>query len=553
MSNEKETTIRKYALKNAVKFDGEATVGPVMGKVMGESEECRKDPTGTKELVEQIVNEVNKLSLDEQTSRLKKKMPEYFEEKDEEEINRLPEIEGEEIVMRMAPYPSGPLHIGNSRMVILNDEYVKRNDGKLVLFYDDTIGSEKKKPLIEAFDLIKEGLEWLGVEWHETHYKSKRMEIYYEYGQKIIEMGEAYVCECSAEKLRNSRKKGIECEHRSRTVEENLAKWNKMLEGGFEEGEVTLRLKTDMEYPDPAFRDRVLFRVSNQEHPRVGNKYHVWPLLEFSWAIDDHLLNMTHILRGKDLVMEDKMEEYIWDLFGWEKCEFLHYGMLRLRDVRLSKSEFQQQIKEGNLRGWDDPRTWSLQSLKRRGIQPDAIRDFILDFGMSKTDIEVPASKLYAKNRELIDEEANRYFFVKDPVEIELIGEIDIDEAEIPRHPDFSDRGNRKIKVKDKLYISEKDWKENEGKEVRLKNLCNIKLDGHKGYITDIANKDILKIQWLPGGKECRVEQVDGSYDEGIVENNLDEVDMNDIVQFERYGFVKILDKSPWMAAYGHR
>ncbi len=553
MSVERSELIRKYALKNAVKFEGEATVGPVMGKVMGESEEFRKDPSGTKELVEKIVKEVNKLSLEEQTSELKNKMPEYFEEKEEEDIDRLPEIEGDNIVMRMAPYPSGPLHIGNSRMAILNDEYVKRNDGKLVLFYDDTIGSEKKKPLIEAFDLIKEGLEWLGVEWHETHYKSDRMEIYYEYGQKIIEMGEAYVCECSADELRKNREKGIECEHRSRSVNENLEEWKKMLDGVFEEGDVTVRLKTDMQYPDPAFRDRVLFRVSNQKHPRIGDKYHVWPLLEFSWAIDDHLLGMTHILRGKDLVMEDKMEEYIWDLFGWEKCEFLHYGMLRLRDVRLSKSEFQQQIKEGELRGWDDPRTWSLQSLERRGIHPEAIRDFILDFGMSKTDIEVPASKLYAKNREIIDEEANRYFFVKDPVEIELIGDLDIDQAEIPRHPDFSERGNRKIKVEKRLFISKKDWNENEGKEVRLKNLCNIKLEGQKGYVTDVANKNILKIQWLPEGETCEVERPDGSYDEGIVEANIKEVEMNDLVQFERYGFVKILEKSPWKVGYGHR
>lgn len=553
MSLERSELIRKYALKNAVKFDGEATVGAVMGKVMGESEECREDPAGTNELVGKIVAEVNKLSLEEQTNELKKIMPKYFEKEEKADINRLPEIEGENVVMRMAPYPSGPLHIGNSRMVILNDEYVKRNDGKLVLFYDDTIGSNKKKPLIEAFDLIKEGLEWLGVEWHETHYKSERMEIYYDYGEKIIEMGEAYVCECTAEELRMNREKGIECQHRGRSIEENLEKWNKMLKGYFKEGEVTVRLKTDMQYPDPAFRDRVLFRISNKEHPRVGDKYCVWPLLEFSWAIDDRLLGMTHILRGKDLVMEDKMEEYIWDLFGWGGCEFLHYGMLRLRDVKLSKSEFQQQIKKGGLRGWDDPRTWSLQSLERRGIQPDAIRDFILDFGMSKTDIEVPASKLYAKNRELIDEKANRYFFVKDPVEIELIGDIDTETAEIPRHPDFPERGNRKIKVKEKMYISKKDWEENEGEEVRLKNLCNIKLDGDKAYITDIANKDILKIQWLPDGEECSVEMPEGSYDKGIVERNVNETDLKDIIQFERYGFVKIIERSPWMMAYGHR
>ncbi len=553
MSDEREELIKRYALRNAVKFDGEANLGPVMGKVMGESEECREDPDGTKDLIMKTIQQVNQLSLEEQKKELKGLMPEFFEEKEKQEEDTLPELDADDVVMRMAPYPSGPLHIGNSRMVILNDEYVKRYDGKLVLFYDDTIGSEKKKPLLEAYDLIKEGLEWLDVEWHENYYKSERMEIYYEYGEKIIEMGEAYVCECDAESLRKNREKGVGCEHRERSIEKNLEEWEKMLEGEFKEGEVTVRLKTDMQYPDPAFRDRVLFRVSHNEHPKVGDKYHVWPLLEFSWAIDDHLLGMTHILRGKDLVMEDKMEEYIWNLFGWEDCEFLHYGMLRLKDIKLSKSEFQQQIKNDQLRGWDDPRTWSMQSLERRGIEPDALREFILDFGLSKTDIEVPASKLYAKNRELIDEKANRYFFVKDPVCIELIGEAPLQTSEIPRHPDFPERGNREIGISDRLYISKKDWEENEGKEVRLKNLFNIELEEKKAHITDLENKDILKIQWLPDGEDCSVEMPDGSFDEGIVEKNIEEVEMGDIIQFERYGFVRILDDDPWTAAYGHR
>lgn len=553
MSSEKEEIIRKYALKNAVKFDGKATLGAVMGKVMGECDECREDPAWTKELVGEIVEEINGLSLDEQKEQLIKIMPEFFEEKEKEERDPLPDIEGDDIIMRMAPYPSGPLHIGNARMVLLNDEYVKRNDGKLVLFFDDTIGSEKKKPLHDAYDMIRDGLEWLDVEWHEEHYKSERMETYYEYGEKIIEMGEAYVCECSAEELRKNRENGKECKHRQRNVEDNLKHWRAMLKGDFDEGEAVVRLKTDMQHPDPAFRDRVLFRISNATHPKVGNKYHVWPLLEFSWAIDDYLLGITHILRGKDLVMEDRMEEYIWDVFGWEGGKFLHYGMLRLKDVKLSKSEFQQQIKKDELSGWNDPRTWSLQSLRRRGIQPEAIRDFILDFGMSSTDIEVPASKLYAKNREIIDEEANRYFFLPEPVKIELEGDLDFDTAEIPRHPDFPERGNRELEVSKEVYIPKKEWEEGQGKEIRLKNFCNIELDGKKGRITSFGNKNILKIQWLCKGVNGSIENVDGSIQEGMIEKNIGEVKEGEIIQFERFGFAKIIDEEPFLAAFAHR
>ncbi len=552
MSEEKRDIVRKYALRNAVKFEGEASVGPVMGKVMGEVEECREDPEGTKELVNEIVGEVNGLSLEEQKSELKKIMPEFFEEDEEEEEDKLPEIDAETVKMRMAPYPSGPLHIGNARMVILNDEYVKRNDGKLVLFYDDTIGSETKRLLPEAYDMIKEGLEWLDVEWHETYYKSERMDIYYEYGRKILEMEEAYVCECDQESLRDKREAGKECEHRDRSKEENLELWENMLEGQVEEGAAVVRLKTDMQHPDPAFRDRVLFRISKNEHPKVGNRYSVWPLLEFSWAVDDHLIDMTHILRGKDLVIEDRMEEYIWDLFGWEKPEFLHYGMLRLKDINLSKSEFQRQLREGELNGWEDPRTWSLQSLRRRGIQPEAVREFILDFGMSETDIEVAPSKLYAKNREMIDEEANRYFFVPDPVKIELVGEIEPERAKVARHPSDPDRGYRELEVNKEVYIPKKEWEEFQDEEIRLKNFCNIELSGKKGKITGFENKDILKIQWLCDGMDINVEMPDSSIEKGLGENNLEETKIGDIIQFERYGFVKIQDIDPWTVTYGH-
>ncbi len=555
MSEENEKVIRKYALKNAVKFDGEATVGAVMGKVMGECEDFREDPEGTKQLVKQSIEEINELSLEDQKSELEKIMPEFFEEDEEEKEDKLPDlgVEDEDVRMRMAPYPSGPLHIGNARMVILNDEYVKRNDGELVLFYDDTIGSEAKKPLIEAYDMIEDGLEWLNVEWHETYYKSERMETYYEYGRKILEMDEAYVCKCKQEELREKRENGEECEHRDRSVEENLELWEKMLEGEMDEGEAVVRLKTDMQHPDPAFRDRVLFRISKHEHPKVGNKYSVWPLLEFSWAIDDHLLEMTHILRGKDLVIEDRMEEYIWDLFGWEKPEFLHYGMLRLEDVKLSKSEFQRKVEEGKLDGWEDPRTWSMQALSRRGIRPEAVRNFILEFGMSETDIEVPPSKLYSKNREIIDSGANRYFFVPDPVQIELSGDMNVEKAKVSRHPGHKDRGYRELKTGKNVFIPREEWENHQQEEIRLKNFCNIELEGKIGEITGFENKDILKIQWLRDGFDVEVEHPDGTKQKGLGEKNLEEIEKGDIVQFERYGFVKIEKVDPFYAVYAHR
>ena len=222
----------------------------------------------------------------------------------------------EGLVVRFAPYPSGPLHIGNAKQLILNDEYAKMYTGKFILVYDDTIGSEEKNISNEAYSLILDGVKWLNVKISKIYYKSDRLEIYYKYASELIKENKAYVCFCKAEELRKSRERGIECIHRNHSINENLEFWQQMLKNKFKPGQIILRIKTSMTHPNPAFRDRVLFRISVRSHPRTKLKYKIWPLLEFSWAIDDHLLGITHILRGKDLMMESEMERFIWDTFS---------------------------------------------------------------------------------------------------------------------------------------------------------------------------------------------------------------------------------------------
>jgi glutamyl-tRNA synthetase len=275
---------------------------------------------------------------------------------------------------------------------------------------DDTIGSEEKQIAPDAYKLIEQGLQWLKVKYQKpVLYKSDRLETYYKYAVELIEKGKAYVCYCDAETLRKNRAEGKECEHRSQNSKETMAEWKKMFK--LKEGKAVLRIKTSMQDPNPAFRDRVLFRISEREHPRVGKKYRVWPLLEFSWAIDDKLLGMTHIIRGKELMMETDMEKYIFDIFGWKYPEFIHTGLLQFEGVKLSKSKGQKEIREGRYTGWDDPRTWSLQSLDKRGIQPEAIRKFIIGLGINQNEITVPIDILYSENRKLLNEFVKGYDF----------------------------------------------------------------------------------------------------------------------------------------------
>jgi glutamyl-tRNA synthetase len=545
----------RYALRNAVDYGGAANPKAVTGKVMAAEPSLRKRPAEVARAVAAAVQEVNAMSLEAQRKRLEEIAPELLVREREVEARELPDLPnvGDQVVMRLAPYPSGPLHIGHARMAILNDEYVKRHGGRLILAYDDTIGSEEKIPIPEAYDYIREGLDWLGVECHETVYKSDRMPLFYEWGDRMIQDGLAYVCECPAEDLRRLREAGEACPHRDAASETSLENWFRMLDGYYGPGEAVVRLRTDMEDPDPAFRDRVLFRISDRRHPRVGDKYRVWPLLEFSWAVDDHLLGVTHILRGKDLMMEDKMERFIWQALGVDGPEIVHYGLLSVKEATLSKSKIQRLVEAGELEGVDDPRTWSLQSLERRGIRAEALREFVLSFGMSLNDITVPAETLYTTNRRLLDPEANRYAFVPDPVEIRLENAPDWDTVDHPLHPDFPERGVRKVRVTPTVLVAREDFRRFEGAEVRLKDYCNIVM-GQTAGVTSLEVLDLPKIQWVSEGVPAKVWMPDGSHEEGVVETVVAQEPPGTVVQFERFGFVRLESLGePVTARFAHR
>ncbi|HYM39707.1 MAG TPA: glutamate--tRNA ligase [Thermoplasmata archaeon] len=551
---------RKYALQNAVLHGGKAEAKAVLGKLLAEDAALRPRARELAAEVERVVAEVNALSAEAQKAALAALAPELLEKpKGETGPKELPPLPGAvdgAVVCRLAPYPSGPLHIGNARAFLLNDAYAKRYHGRLILAFDDTIGSEEKPVLPEAYDQVKEGLDWAGVTYDEVLYKSDRIPLHYEWAGKLLEVGAAYACTCDAETLRRNREAGRACEHRDQDADETIAIWKAMLDGEYDEGEAVLRLKTSMQDPNPAFRDRVLFRVSLREHPRVGTRYHVWPMLEFSWAVDDHLLGVTHVIRGKDLVIEDEMETRLWDLFRIERRPvFVHFGILRFKDLELSKSRYRREIAEGRLTGIDDPRTWSLQSLRRRGIRPAALREFVLDFGLSLADIEVAAETLYAANRKLIDEHANRYFFVPEPVVIEVHGLPPTEAVHPPLHPDFHGRGTRTVPVGPKVHVAREDFDRFRGQEVRLKDFCNVVLD-HRATFVSLENKDIPKIQWVShGGVETHVVMPTGLESRGLGEPAVAGLKVDDVVQFERVGFARIdhVSRSEVRAFFAHR
>jgi glutamyl-tRNA synthetase len=539
MDQELERQAYIHALHNAVSHGGDAEIKPVMGKLMSLFRGIA--PAAALEAASKAVQLVNSIAPTERVNELQRLAPELLVREKKEKQPKLRELEGagEGFTVRLAPFPSGALHIGNVRMIVLNDEYAKKYRGRLLLVFDDTIGSEEKVPTAESYELIRDGLRWLGVKWDAEYYKSDRLHIFYSWAEKLIERNIAYVCLCPAETLREYREKGIECEHRHQSSEENMLLWRRMLEGSFREGEAVLRAKTDMKHSNPAFRDRVLCRISEREHPRVGRRYRVWPMLEFSWAVDDIELGMTHIIRGKDLVMEDMMERFIWDSLGIKGPRFEHFGLLRIAGVKISKSKSNREVATGVYSGWDDPRTWSLQSLRARGFKPEAIRNFMLSLGMSLADIEIPVESIYAENRRMIEPEALRYFFVPNPVHVKIEGLPEIGEVKSYLHPDRPELGVRKIRVSPDIFISSADFEKFKGSEVRLKDFCNVKLDENARFI-DKENREIKRIQWVPAEEfvRCSIVMPDGEIVKGVAESNVRSAELNKPLQFERFGFV---------------
>ncbi len=569
----KDEEIRKIlwlsGLKNAVKFNGKPDKKAIMGKLMATRPDMRSQAKSIIPILDSIISEISNLNIKEQKEKLFQLDPHALDKKEKiEEEKELPELPNiskfKKVIMRLAPYPSGALHIGNARMIVLNDEYVKRYNGELILFYDDTIGSPKslrespkaKYVLPEAYNLIKEGLEWLGVNYSNIYYKSDRLEIFYKYCEKLIKDYMAYVCFCSADEFRENYKKNKkDCPHRNQSKEKNLELWNAMLNKEYHEGQAVVRLKTGMDQKDPALRDQIIMRISEAEHPRVGNKYIVWPMLEYSWAIDDYLISASHILRGIDLVKEGIIEEFIWDHFGWKKAELLYYGRLNFADMKLSKTESRNNIQNGIYEGWEDPRTWSLQSLKKRGIRPEALRETLLELGMSQSGITFSVNWLYSKNQDIIDAISDRFFFVENPFSITI---DDIPDklyiAEPLLHPTTPKKGKRKIKCISinkqlKLLIALSDGKSLEKNQMtRLKDLMNIKIESidlnnkkiGASYHSKELDRDFPIIQWVPKDENIRVSilKPDGTLSKGNGEINLLKIPMNKTIQFERYGFV---------------
>lgn len=529
----------KHVAINAAKF-GKAEEKAVIGKVIAERPELKAKAKELVALVRECIREFE--ALDEQQRR--ELIERYHVEKKVSErvqaLPPLPKAEKGKVVMRFAPNPNGPPTLGSARGIIINGEYCRIYEGKFILRFDDT-DPKTKRPMLEAYDWYIEDIEWLGYEPDEIIYASKRIPIYYEYAKKLIELGKAYACFCKREEFKKFRDLGIPCPHRESEAEKNLEVWEGMLEGRYGEGEVVLRIKTDMSHKDPAVRDWVAFRIIYTPHPLVGDSYFVYPTLDFESAIEDRLCNTTHILRGKDLRDSELRQRYIYDYLGWEYPVTLHWGRVNIVEFgKLSTSLIKREIEAGKFEGWDDPRLPTVRALRRRGIEAEAIRKFFLSLGLSESEVNVSMKNLFAENRKIVDPKANRYFFVANPVEIEIDGLPEERAVEIPKNPKT---GEKRVLMGEKsVYVAEDDFERFRGEVVRLKDFCNVILEKRAKFLSfelTGAKKGKNIIHWLPKSAALKCRVIGEKSFEGFVEKGV-EKEVSKVVQFERFAFCRI-------------
>ena len=392
MENFKEKA-KGYALKNAIAHEGKANQGAIISGLFAEGLKKEELKSFLKEISE-ILKEVNSTSLEKQKKEYEK-LKEILSER--ETRVGLPEIPNAEngVVMRFAPAPSGPLHLGHVIGTLISSLFVKKYGGKFYVRIEDTNPEKIDK---DAYEGIREICDWLFQNVHEYIIQSDRMETYYKYAEKLIELNSAYVCTCSQEEFKKYSEDKKDCPCRKLSVEETKKRWEKMLDKkGFKEGGAVLRFKSGMQNPNPAMRDFPLARINTHEHPRQKNKYRVWPLMNLSVTVDDIELGMTHIVRGKDHMDNAKRQEMIYKVLGKEdKIPWTFFmGRIKFTDIELSKRKIKAAIDAGEFEGWEDERLPTLASLRKRGYKPEAFWKLAEHRGLSDVDKVMDSKDLF--------------------------------------------------------------------------------------------------------------------------------------------------------------
>ena len=364
---------------------------------------------------------------------------------------------------RFPPEPNGYLHLGHAKSICLNFGVAREFGGLCNLRFDDT---NPTKEDTEYVDSIREDVRWLGGDWGDREfYASNYFDRLYEYAEQLIKMGRAYVDDLSADEIREYRgtltRPGKESPWRNRSVEENLDLFRRMKAGEFPDGAHVLRAKIDMASPNIIMRDPTLYRIRHAHHHRTGDTWCIYPMYDFTHCLSDSIEGITHSLCTLEFDNNRELYDWILDTLGLYHPQQIEFARLGLTHTVLSKRKLIQLVKEGHVRGWDDPRMPTLSGLRRRGVPPEALREFCSRIGVARTDSTVEYAMLEFCIRERLNAVAPRVMAVLDPIKvvIENYPEDQTETFEMPYHPEDASYGSRSVPFSRVLYIERDDFR----------------------------------------------------------------------------------------------
>lgn len=381
---------------------------------------------------------------------------------------------GGKVHTRFPPEPNGYLHIGHSKAIMVNFGYAKYHNGVCYLRFDDT-NPEAEAP--EYFESIKNMVAWLGFKPWKITYSSDYFDKLYELAETLIKNGKAYVCHCTAEEIKRGR--GIKedgtpggerkaCASRDRPIEESLTEFRKMRDGFYKPGEAILRMKQDLNSPSPQMWDLIAYRVLDAPHPRTGTKWRIYPTYDFTHCLVDSLENITHSLCTTEFYLSRESYEWLCDQVHVFRPAQREYGRLNITGTVLSKRKIAKLVNGGYVSGWNDPRLFTLEAIRRRGVPPGAILSFINTLGVTTSTTNIQVVRFESAIRKYLEDTTPRLMFILDPVEV-VVDNVDEDfevECTIPYRPNTPEFGDRMVPFKKRFYIERSDFSEDsENKE----------------------------------------------------------------------------------------
>ena len=408
------------------------------------------------------------------------------------------------VATRFPPEPNGYLHIGHAKSILLNYGLAKEYDGTFNLRFDDTNPTKEDVEFVES---IKADVEWLGADFEDRlYFASDYFDKMYEAAVKLIKDGKAYVCDLSADEIREYRgsyeKPGINSPYRDRSVEENLALFEEMKSGAIEDGKRVLRAKIDMASPNMNMRDPVIYRVAHVSHHRTGDKWCIYPMYDFAHPIEDAVEGVTHSICTMEFEDHRPLYDWVVQNVGFEMPpRQIEFAKMYLTGVITGKRYIKQLVADGVVDGWDDPRLVTIVALRRRGFTPESIQKFIELSGVAKAQSSSDYAMLEYCVREDLKPKAPRYMAVIDPIKliIDNYPEGQVEWLDASNNPENEEMGSRKIPFSRELYIEREDFMEEPpkkyfrlfpGNEVRLMNAYFVTCVDYKkdenGKVTEI-------------------------------------------------------------------